>query len=284
MSRIPTIFAAGRSHQPGVWPLHKQKQVEQDSVACMPAPFASSLLGWRSPKGSNKFIANCADSDNPESIRIAEGMLSAMGLNPESEKTPPPHPGIQLENQVRDDVYQSLKLADPTRIWVVGRNRAISEFSQYSHLQRVDQIVRRSAELRIAIGRDYAIKPDVTVGILNASTPKGEPFLHAAISCKWTIRSDRVQNIRHEFNQMIRHRRGRQPHLITITAEPLPSRLASIARGTGEVDCVYHIALDALMTSVASYANAAQRDALHECVQQQRLLPYEALVETLMRS
>ena len=29
-------------------------------------------------------------------------------------------------------------------------------------------------------------------------------------------------------------------------AEPLPSRLASIARGTGEVDAVYQVAFDAL--------------------------------------
>jgi hypothetical protein len=48
-----------------------------------------------------------------------------------------------------------------------------------------------------------------------------------------------VQNIRHECLQMIRHRRGRQPHPVTVTAEPLPSRLASIARGTGEVDDSY---------------------------------------------
>ena len=71
------------------------------------------------------------------------------------------------------------------------------------------------------------------------------------MSCKWTIRSDRVQNIRHECLQMIRHRRGRQPHLVTVTAEPLPTRLASIARGTGEVDAVYHIAYDAMAASVA---------------------------------
>ncbi len=31
-----------------------------------------------------------------------------------------------------------------------------------------------------------------------------------------------------------------------ITAEPLPSRPASIALGTGDVDCVYHFALDEL--------------------------------------
>lgn len=35
-----------------------------------------------------------------------------------------------------------------------------------------------------------------------------------------------------------------------VTAEPLPSRLASIALGTGDIDCVYHFALDELITAV----------------------------------
>jgi hypothetical protein len=44
---------------------------------------------------------------------------------------------------------------------------------------------------------DYLIKPDVTVGLAGVRTGMGLPPLHAPISCKWTIRSDRVQNIKH---------------------------------------------------------------------------------------
>jgi hypothetical protein len=121
----------------------------------------------------------------------------------------------------------------------------------------------------------------VTVALGGLTTASGLPPLHAAISCKWTIRSDRVQNIRHECLQMIRHRRGRQPHLVTVTAEPLPSRLASIARGTGEVDAVYHIAYDALGASVAVHANPEQREAWREVVGQRRLLSYRLLAGTL---
>ena len=35
-----------------------------------------------------------------------------------------------------------------------------------------------------------------------------------------------------------------------MTGEPLPSRLVSIALGTGDIDCVYHFALDELMKAV----------------------------------
>jgi hypothetical protein len=135
--------------------------------------------------------------------------------------------------------------------------------------------------LRITVGMDYLIKPDVIVGLADVPTSSGRPPLHAAISCKWTIRSDRVQNIRHECLQMIRHRRGRQPHLVTVTAEPLPSRLASIARGTGEVDAVYHIAYDAMAASVAANANDEQAEAWREVTGQRRVLSYELLVNTL---
>jgi hypothetical protein len=45
---------------------------------------------------------------------------------------------------------------------------------------------------------DYLIKPDVTAGLVRVRTSTGLPPLHAAISCKWTIRSDRVQNIKQQ--------------------------------------------------------------------------------------
>ncbi|MFJ4980503.1 NgoMIV family type II restriction endonuclease [Streptomyces coeruleorubidus] len=95
------------------------------------------------------------------------------------------------------------------------------------------------------------------------------------------MRSDRVQNIRHEFLHMIRHRHGRLPHLVTVTAEPMPSRIAAIARGTGEVDAVYHIALDALQTAVREAGSSQQKDDLSECIRQGRLRPYEELASTL---
>ena len=72
------------------------------------------------------------------------------------------------------------------------------------------------------------------------------PFLHASVSCKWTIRSDRSQNTRTEALNLIRNRKGNLPHIVTVTAEPLPMRIASLALGTGDLDCVYHFALDEL--------------------------------------
>ena len=183
-------------------------------------------------------------------------------------------------------LQEDLPRLDPTRKWLIDSMiRPITDFVQYDHLKKVDELVRNNPELRTTLGMDYIIRPDVVVG-LPARHPDEHRFLHAAISCKWTIRSDRVQNIRHENNQMIRHRRERLPHLMTVTAEPLPSRLAAIARGTGEVDAVYHIAFDALDRSVTDLAakkmlSYDQADAWLEVTSLGRVRPYADLAETL---
>lgn len=246
----------------------------------MSAPFAQSLLGWKSTAG--ELVPNCADVASEQSKTIAGGMLDNLGVTRNAVSSVPRDPGRPLETMVANELSVRLPELDPTRPWHCDhRGRPITDFIQYNHLRDVDNLVQKSAELRITLGRDYLITPDVCVTLKSQS---GElPFLHAAVSCKWTIRSDRVQNIRHENNQMIRHRRARLPHLVTVTAEPLPSRLASIARGTGEVDAVYHIAFNELEESVQRYGTEAQRDAWSECVGQRRLLPFNLLAETLAR-
>jgi NgoMIV restriction enzyme len=248
------------------------------------APFAHTLLGWK-PSTKNKLgwslVPNLADVDSAESMRIGAGMLDELAVARDVVSDVPKDPGGPLEQAVHDHLGRALPHRQPDRGWVVARGVIITQFDQYAHLSKVDELVRANPELRITVGTDYLIKPDVIVALGRVRTASGLPPLHAAISCKWTIRSDRVQNIRHECLQMIRHRRGRQPHLVTVTAEPLPSRLASIARGTGEVDAVYHVAFDALDASVAANANPEQKEAWREVVGQRRLLSYELLVDTL---
>ena len=250
----------------------------------MSAPFANRLLGWK-PSSKNKLrwslVPNFADVDNAESIRIAAGVLDALELPRAVDPAVPSAPGGPLEQAVCDDLAAELARLHTDRRWLVSRGSVITGFDQYAHLSEVDALVRANPQLRITVGMDYLIRPDVTVGLSQVETASGLPPLHAAISCKWTIRSDRVQNIRHECLQMIRHRRGRQPHLVTVTAEPLPSRLASIARGTGEVDAVYHVAYDAMTSSVTANANPEQADAWREVTGQRRVLNYEFLAATL---
>ncbi len=148
-----------------------------------------------------------------------------------------------------------------------------SSFSQYAHLEALNEFVKQNAELAASLGNDYMVAPDVVIyrepeedKVINkgkiivdnnfsklADIRKingGLPILHASISAKWTIRSDRAQNSRTEALGLIRNRKGHLPHIVVVTAEPLPSRLASLALGTGDIDCVYHFALPELREAV----------------------------------
>lgn len=148
-----------------------------------------------------------------------------------------------------------------------------SSFAQYAHLEALSNFVRQNAELAASLGNDYMVAPDVVIYrepeedcvinvediIVDETYSKltdirkangGMPILHASISAKWTIRSDRAQNSRTEALGLIRNRKGHLPHIVVVTAEPLPSRLASLALGTGDIDCVYHFALPELREAV----------------------------------
>ncbi len=244
----------------------------------MAAPFACELLAISASTG----YPNCADKDSDASVQIARHLLRQLAVDDVSS-LPGQTLGSRLERAVAIHLKTELPALAPHRPWAVfgtpGKT-LISDFQQYQHLAKVKYLIDsdESGVLRSELGTDYLISPDVTVGLLVQSA---YPFLHAAISCKWTIRSDRVQNIRHEGIILTRHRRGRQPHIVTVTAEPLPTRLAAIARGTGEVDAVYHIALKELEKAVAALDNSEQHSVLAELMDQGRLRDYDELAGTL---
>ncbi len=58
---------------------------------------------------------------------------------------------------------------------------------------------------------------------------------------------------------------------MVVTAEPTPSRLASIALGTGDIDCVYHFALYELQAAVEHLGLNDAADMLAVMVDGKRL-------------
>jgi hypothetical protein len=70
---------------------------------------------------------------------------------------------------------------------------------------------------------------------------------------------------------------------MVVTGDPTPSRLSSLALGTGDIDCVYHFALDELATSVKELYNSEAEDMLGIMVDGKRLkdiadLPFDLAV------
>jgi len=234
--------------------------------------FVLPILGLR------RGVPNTADSANRTSVNIASKILELLGIA--DREAPEQNEGRAFEIAVAGYIEQHLP---PGREWVVShKGLSIADFEQYRHLRMLARKVEEdeSGTLEIAMGRpsDYLIVPDVTVGIKG---PWEAPLLHASASCKWTIRSDRVQNIRHEAILLTRHRRGRQPHIVAVTAEPLPTRLASIGRGTGEIDALYHAMFDELVEATESAGTDEQRKVLRELIDQRRLFALGDLPEVL---
>lgn len=249
---------------------------------------------------NNNGIPSNADKDSRLSVRIAVGIAeqlqSQIGVRLAGQTS-----GSEFEaitTSFLQDTYASLSHIRPGE-WEIrrigNRNRmAIAQFEQYSHLVALDNASKSDPELAAALGNDYTITPDIIMirHLLEDSTINlrellvdeavgrradirqangGKPLLHASISSKWTIRSDRSQNSRSEALNLIRNRKGHLPHIVVVTAEPLPSRLASIALGTGDIDCVYHFALNELIASVEAANAEDAMDSLKIMIDGKRL-------------
>lgn len=160
-------------------------------------------------------------------------------------------------------------------------------FTQYEHLEYLQELTNANAKLKTIIGNDYMVAPDVVVyrmpiddeelnrpfTVVDDETAtmteirsinNSRPLLLASVSAKWTMRSDRAQNSRTEALNLIRNRKGQAPHIVVVTGEPLPSRIASLALGTGDIDCMYHFALYELVKAVEEYGAENGRDDIVE--------------------
>jgi NgoMIV restriction enzyme. len=60
-------------------------------------------------------------------------------------------------------------------------------------------------------------------------------------------------------------------HVVVIAAEPTPSRIASIALGTGDIDCVCHFALIELLNALNELDFKDAKDLLSIMVKGKRL-------------
>ena len=85
------------------------------------------------------------------------------------------------------------------------------------------------------------------------------------------MRSDRAQNSRTEALGLIRNRKGHLPHIMVVTGEPLPSRIASLALGTGDIDCMYHFALYELIDAVKNTGAEDSIEMLDSLISGKRL-------------
>lgn len=231
-------------------------------------------------------VASNADGSQATSRFIAAHIAATLDAPTVAKKLDGQRAGTQFEQAVHsflDSTVREFPMLRPG-MWSVeqvGNQRAINHIARYEPYRHLDDLaaaVQRQRELASVLGNSYEISPDVLIvrqpepdDHINAErrlvdevsarrtiirgANQSFGIIHAVVSCKWTLRSDRAQNARSEALNMIRNRKGRTPHIAVVTGEPTPSRLASLALGTGDVDMVYHFALTELENAVTSSKN-----------------------------
>lgn len=226
-----------------------------------------------------KGVPSNADRSSNLSVSIAQGIARRL-MAIEQVKAVGQTAGAkfeQLNMEFIEDTFPHLQNLRPGK-WHIAKlgNRnsmKTSSFAQYEHLDYLSRLTKDDARLAASMGNDYMVAPDVVVyretesdEFINAEQMivdesvssladirrvcSSLPILHASISAKWTMRSDRAQNSRTEALGLIRNRKGHLPHIVVVTGEPMPARIASLALGTGDIDCVYHFALNELVEAV----------------------------------
>ena len=255
---------------------------------------------------------NNADGDSKISVSLAWEIIRQTGISPSFGDISGQSKGYIFEEINRDFLKKAFSRLQHLRPgnWIYSIQSKISDFDQYKHLADIEKIIIQNSQLASSLGKNYIISPDIVLARIPLSdseinknkrlihkkdpvarlTPLREsnfanpaPILHASISCKWTLRSDRSQNSRTEALNLIRNRKGNLPHIVVITAEPTPTRIASLALGTGDIDCVYHFALNELREAIKMLNDESQMEILDMLVEGRRLrdisdLPFDLAI------
>lgn len=249
----------------------------------------------------NDGTPNLADKNSPLSREVAQKLIEKLlWTGAWCPSIPGQTAGSRFEEANRQFLSQAFHLIQHLRpgSWRFDITGDITQFQQYKHLAELKEALNTFPQLKAYLGSDYLITPDIIVArypvsdpeinqyenvvdgneLIAAYTPlrsrnhpnadKPFPLLHASISVKWTLRSDRAQNVRTESLNLLRNRKGHTPKIAAVIAEPLPSRIASIALGSSDIDCVYHFALPEL------------RSAIHETNSEDSIELIEMLIKT----
>ena len=264
--------------------------------------FHKDLVDRHTLSLSSDEVASNADKSQKTSVRIALSIAKDLSAQIIPKKLEGQRAGKQFEEAVEGFLKMTFPLFQSLRPggWVienVGGSRAeyqISKYEPYTHLADLASAIESDPRLASVLGNSYEINPDILMlrkpesdEVINRDrvlvdadsgrhavirTANQElPIVHAIVSCKWTLRSDRAQNARSEALNIIRNRKGRTPHIAVVTGEPSPSRLASLALGTGDIDTVYHFAMTELVKAVDETENDEAISMLRTLISGKRL-------------
>jgi hypothetical protein len=119
---------------------------------------------------NDKGIASNADKDSAISVSIARGVAEKLGSKVDGLRLAGQTSGNQFERHCEVFLKETFPLLNHLRpgswqIHCVGaRSRAeITRYEQYAHLAVLDNFARENPSLRVALGSDYLIAPDLVI-------------------------------------------------------------------------------------------------------------------------
>jgi len=236
--------------------------------------------------------------DRHTSANIAQGIAKRLAcplIQTALASQCPDMPFKQLTQDFLQEAFQLLDHIRPGR-WFFSQNA--SRFEEYEYVADLLHLFKANTGAGTSPRGSYVVTPDIMLGkypmpdseinrhrvvaspgsfvaqhtplrASNRSTAK--PMLHASISCKWALCGGKGQGNRTEALNLMYSQKVHIPHIIAVTAEPLPTRIASLALGTGDLDCVYHFALYELQETIAEIDNQDQMDMLQTLIEGRRL-------------
>lgn len=242
--------------------------------------------------------AAIADTEAQSSLSNAKAMLTPISMANAYKKQPRQITPRLFEDACCDFLASTFPLLSHLRPgqWDIQRTdetaTSITDCEQYAHLKRIEAVCCKNATLRLSLGANLVTTPTIIVlrrpepdsvvnngkrlvdGNVSMLTPIREvtstrPILHASVTCALNMQNART--IRSDALNLIRHRKGCVPHIVVITTEPRPCQIASLAMGTGEIDCIYHFALYELQQTVATQGHKASQKLLRTMIEENRL-------------
>jgi len=259
-------------------------------------------------------IPTIADRTSPGSVDLSCRLISALGMQLGAEERSQETINRRFCDLTAEFIIRALSVLHRanTQDWSVVIGGMASDFvdllGNHSTLPRLQRALAADPQVRTELDRYYLITPDIIVGRKqaraslaegaqptaqrelngNPSAPSdegggGKSFVRASISCNWMLRSNQIHSVHTEPLNLIRTQECIVPHIMVVTFEPLPNRLASIALGSGDIDCTYHVALHELRVAVRDCGNDAHIEQLEGLIEGKRLrdvgdLPFDLAI------
>lgn len=288
----------------------------------VPAAFITDLCGYRLDR-TGKLTANpnTSDANDDQSVILGRALFDQLGVP--RDKVAPAAPGPDLEMKVvallRElrpdlridasraakefrqykhlDVFRNFKrnfadqrpaledLAERVLAADLGKQLSPIERDLSRLIEKADAQTKLVEDLAEQMPEESLLKIDIAVAIPH----EGElDELAIAISSKWSLRTDRVQDPVSQGNKLVAQRRGMMPHFGVLTIEPRPAMLKILADGSGAVDYVYHLDLPALEATMEVVAqgkppNWSPQRTFRRLMRQQRLRDFDQLIYEVLR-